>query len=110
MDAKTLEALNASIAKWERNAEAKSPEDAKLGSEYCPLCHLFANGSEKSPCEGCPVKLKTGLGGCEETPYWAADWAHDDWLDGDATAEDFHAAARKEVDFLKSLLPTSEPS
>ena len=41
MDAKTLEALKASIAKWERNAEAKTPAEYKITSDDCPLCKLF---------------------------------------------------------------------
>lgn len=103
MDAKTLEALKASIAKWERNAEAKTPAEFKIGEADCPLCELFIYPDR---CEGCPVFEKTGERFCKGTPYINAHSAAYEWRIGSKAAADrAHAAARDEVAFLKSLLP-----
>ena len=99
MNAETLDALRASIAKWERNAVVEHLADATMGSEDCPLCVLFNPAS----CEGCPVFEETELDCCESTPYDDACKAR--WL-GDI--DGFEAAALAEVNFLRSLLP-AEP-
>lgn len=104
MNAQTLEALKASIAKWERNAEAKRPGAYKTGDEDCPLCNLFIYGD----CEGCPIFQNVGERYCRKTPYLVASRAWFDWNDNPKIAEfryRAHAAARDEVAFLKSLLP-----
>lgn len=101
VDAKTLEALQASIAKWERNAVAETPEAYSTSDDDCALCQAFPDLF----CDGCPVKAATGRAFCWGTPYNAAHQAHHAWDKGTGTAEDAHAAARKEVAFLKSLLP-----
>lgn len=108
MDAKTLEALNASIAKWERNAVAET-SNAYLISKYdCPLCALFYNDF----CEGCPVFERTGETRCDATPYVQAVERRRKWIDTGDKRHVYatHTAARKEAAFLKSLLPASEPS
>lgn len=110
MDAKTLEALKASIRKWEKNAEAEYYKDFVVGASKCPLCVMFntyLRGSFEPQCDGCPVFNATGQHGCQGTPYEAADDAKDDWLDG-GPSEPARAAAREEVAFLKSLLPEGE--
>lgn len=96
MDAKTLEALKASIAKWERNAEVKDIEDAKTSIMSCPLCLLFFD----QKCYWCPVYSRTTETACKETPYYDAANARDR-----SDIEAFRTAARAEVEFLKSLLP-----
>jgi len=103
MNAQTLEALKASIAKWERNAEAKTPAEYRTGESDCPLCALFIYPDR---CEGCPVFEKTGERFCKGTPYIDASSARTWWGFGDGIAADrAHAAARDEVAFLKSLQP-----
>lgn len=106
MDAKTLEALKASIAKWERNAKAETPMDYLTATTDCPLCDLFYRGPIE--CKGCPVSARTRKMFCAGSPYAQACSARRKWWDGDGTAEQAHAAARKEVAFLKSLLPKGE--
>jgi hypothetical protein len=105
MDAKTLEALKASIAKWERNAEAKTADEYMTGWDNCPLCLLFIDDD----CVGCPV-AKAGNKGCFGTPYYKAEDTHELWKHGNKQHRDAaHAAARDEVAFLKSLLPEETP-
>lgn len=111
MDAETLKALKASIAKWERNAKARKPENFKTGIGNCPLCEMFhpyRRGviyRDGLDCAGCPVQKKTGYGGCYGTPYSNAAEAHDDWEHDPTQGKAARAAAREEVAFLKSLLP-----
>jgi hypothetical protein len=109
MDAKTLEALKASIAKWERNAEAKTRFEYRTGDDDCPLCELFIYPGN---CEGCPVFDRTGERFCRGTPYIKASNARMRW-GADPKSPDAperaHAAARDEVAFLKSLLPEATP-
>ena len=108
MDAKTLAALRQSIKKWERNAVAETPKGFTTTSANCPLCKLF---SGRGGCNGCPVEERTGQWGCRGTPYSAADGAHDEWSDcpsSPALRDAAHAAARAEVEFLRSLLPEDE--
>lgn len=102
MDAKTLEALKASIAKWERNAEVTYLYDAQVYGDTCPLCALFSK-EESSDCHGCPVATKTGKPQCKGSPWVDAIDAKFDY-----GLKAFRAAARKEAEFLKSLLPAEE--
>jgi len=96
----TLEALKASIAKWERNAEIDDLERANLGPSSCPLCVLFYRGD----CHGCPVfNFDIDHHRCGFTPYDAAESAY-----SAGHIAGFHLAARAEVAFLKSLLPPEE--
>ena len=105
MNKKTLEALLGAIEKWEKIAEGKGIDE---GTENCPLCKMFATG--EMGCPGCPVSIRTGASGCNYTPY--ADWvihhktAHDKFnTPYAAECEDCKRLARKEVEFLRSLLP-----
>lgn len=109
MTPETLEALKASIAKWERNTKAKHPDDFKIARHDCALCDMFWFGQ----CEGCPVSYNTGATRCYGTPYEAAANARDEWDDAEFDDDSVErrkarAAARKEVAFLKSLLPPEE--
>lgn len=109
MDARTLKALKASIAKWQRNVAAKIPGEAKTQAQDCPLCKLFFDDH----CKGCPVAAGTGMGCCGDSPYEPAmdawyDWRNAVWEERDDEEERRLAwaeAAQAEVDFLKSLLP-----
>lgn len=101
MDAKTAEALEASIAKWERNAEAAKPSGVALGEIQCPLCAIFRAGD----CIGCPVSER-GYSRCTASPYDEASDRYWEWakLPSNIGRRDaFRAAALAEVEFLKSL-------
>ena len=106
MNAKTLAALEASIAKWKRNAQAMAPGDYLTGPRDCPLCVLFHEGD----CEGCPVSARTCEIYCDGTPFNSAEdlcekwWATGDPADGQKARD----AAREEAAFLESLLPASD--
>lgn len=106
MDAKTLEALHASIAKWERNATTEDLGDVVLGLTDCPLCKIFHSFFGGPDCDGCPINA-AGFYRCGGSPYEAAEDAYGEWEDGGSSA-DFHKVAQAEVAFLKSLLPLNE--
>lgn len=123
MDNCAKKALEASITKWEVLTEATDPYTFKLGITDCPLCLEFVDLWSTRPCFGCPcfgcpVYKKTGQPFCRNTPYERAYKAHTNWafavnlnnsLQNDLQAE-FQAAAREEVEFLKSLRePEQEP-
>ncbi len=105
MNAATLEALKGSIRKWEGIAEGEGTDG---GWNDCPLCIMFIDG-EPEPCAGCPVYVKTGVGGCGETP-------HEMWksntklvLGGRQAKTPLQKAqAQAELNFLKSLLPEGD--
>lgn len=106
MDAKTLAALEASIAKWKRNALAMAPNDYLTGSGDCPLCILF----HADACRGCPVMDITGEPYCDGTPYKSAYRIHEKWclFGGPRDGQKARDAAREEVAFLESLLPAND--
>jgi hypothetical protein len=97
MDEKTLSALKGSIAKWESIVAGTATDK---GTTNCPLCHLFHSdyGPVGGYCKGCPVFEATGQRECWGTPYHAYRY--------DRTT----ANAQKELNFLKSLLPTAAQS
>ncbi len=64
MNKQTLEALDGSIKKWDRIVKSTKAKDR--GYSNCPLCHLFADKG----CKGCPVKRKTGVWECYQTPLY----------------------------------------
>lgn len=127
MDEKTLTALQGSIKKWEAIV-AGTGLDA--GTINCPLCQEFADKTgdidddtwREDGCVGCPVAETVGTHSCGRTPY--SDWAAYTWdhrNDG-AGVETNHGArhfdyrvfddkskdiAQKELDFLRSLLPSA---
>lgn len=105
MDAKTLEALKASIAKWERNAVAQTRAEYRVGISECALCLVFHKRHSGKECVGCPIMGKTGLPFCSGTPYGEAEDAYYDWS---RSAERARQLAGEEVAFLKSLLPAEE--
>lgn len=111
MDAKTLEALKGSIAKWEKIVAGNGGDE---GEDNCPLCKVFLVG-QKTICIGCPVFASTGAHGCLGSPYenWVTLNCEYDSDDGDpwfADTPELIAAAQAELDFLKSLLPEGERS
>lgn len=99
-------ALEESIKHWEKNARAESLNDIDLSDSACALCSLF----HKKGCYGCPVSAHTKQPYCRGTPYGEAAIAKSDWLrttrqglEVDEKKKNFHVAAQKEVEFLKSL-------
>ena len=97
-------ALRASIAHWERNVAAETPDEAGIGSRHCRLCAEYTAGG----CIGCPVSIKTGHMLCAGSPYDTTVIALPAWrLQPTSMRVEWKAAAQAELDFLKSLLPES---
>lgn len=97
-----LNALRMSVRKWRFMARWIGVNGKALldgGFETCALCRLFHPSGASDFCSGCPVKRKTGSSLCHETPYLPYDKARRENAAGLALA-----AARDEVEFLKSLL------
>ena len=110
MDARTLEALKASICHWRDNVAAETPYQLRLGADFCALCELF-NPLRPNKCEGCPVSEDTGVSKCQASPYGAAvdaKWLWQGTPDDPAARDRWRAAAQAELDFLISLLPEGE--
>ena len=106
MDEATLEALRGSIAKWEGIVAGTMVDK---GMDNCPLCALFnpliegsRNYSGPETCSGCPVMERTMLRFCAGTPYEPFDNC-----DVEEGTHEYIGAAKRELDFLKSLLPLS---
>lgn len=103
MDAKTLEALRGSIAKWAAIVDGTGADE---GMDNCPLCKEFAyEYGDGDDCFGCPVRERTGKGDCYGSPY--SNWRKT--TPGEfphlADTPEKKAAAQAELDFLISLLP-----
>lgn len=111
-----LTALQASIEHWKRLAESVPNETAGETpcSDDCDLCRQFNEPEPEFWCErhnkciGCPVSERTGSALCVDTPYVRAAIAWSDFTTEDATLSDWQAAARAELEFLQSLLPTEQ--
>ena len=108
----TLKALNASIAHWERLAKNGPSEKEHADSISCALCRRFNPFHAKHPCqkalgERCPVFKRTGEPNCGETPFDTAAELTDfkGLLVPGVTLAEWRAAARRELAFLRSLLP-----
>ena len=104
MNKKTLEALKGSIVKWEKIVDGTGVDE---GDRNCPLCTLFSDFG----CSKCPVSLKVYDTVCGGTPYqnWTShqNYKHNGIYNESKHVEcpDCKRLAKKEVDFLKSLLP-----
>jgi hypothetical protein len=103
MNPQTLTALKASIQHWEELSNITSFDDANIGPSSCALCGLFNTPLKKKneKCIGCPVYERTGLRLCHNSPYGNVYRS----LIGD-DFPNFLIHAKKELTFLKSLLPT----
>ena len=101
MDSNTLQALQESIIKWEKNYA--NPLQAKIGSKDCPLCQMFNAPGEYYECKGCPINDVTN-NGCCNTPY--EEFYYE--FTYSPTESKLKILARKELEFLKSLLPKEE--
>ena len=111
MDEKTHEALEGSIKKWEAIVDGTG---ADQGADNCPLCAMFIEECDPEDdsidnygCHGCPVKEKTGQQECAGSPFyeWRDSIPHDQKFPFFAITEPQKAAAKKELEFLKSLRP-----
>ena len=108
MNRRTLAALKGSIKKWKKIVAGTGGDN---GYDDCPLCALFMiDRSNPGPtCKGCPVAAQAGQGGCRGTPYelWSKLFSVlvRPWH---AKTKVKKAAARKELAFLKSLLPKAK--
>lgn len=99
MTRKTRDELKASIRHWNRLATGTTRPGEDTSGKFCALCKLFYS---LDGCGQCPVKLRTGKSFCLGSPW--AD-ARDAYEDDGLESKEFKSAARKELDFLKSLLP-----
>jgi hypothetical protein len=114
MPRKTLKALKQSIAHWQRMIDDPDGEDQPNGSQ-CALCRIFLPQTERwdedpNNCVGCPVMARTRLSLCRGTPYGAARKAYlsHNYVRDEKSRNYFISRARKELTFLKSLLPPTE--
>jgi hypothetical protein len=102
MNKQTAEALEKSIKKWE---DILNNEDVDLGTKNCALCELFHHYN----CNHCPVKNKSGMTFCNDTPYEKWEIHHEE-MHGDPSFTKrqpncpiCEKLAKDEIDFLKSL-------
>ena len=83
-------------------------EDAKVGPVYCALCERFyslnCSHTTKNGEEFCPVHKATGREDCHGSPYYEAQNAC--YLSKNLKA--FLKSAKKEREFLESLLPAKK--
>ena len=85
----------ASAKPYRREPERQDARRAVTGEYrlYSDVEGVEYEFNENRICVGCPVFAKTGKVRCEGSPY-------DIWMDGESVAD-----AKKELKFLKSLLP-----
>ena len=96
MESEFRAALESSIRIWERRASGH------IDNSPCPLCQLSVfSESDDDLCKGCPVHLHTG-NSCAGTPFyeWSAAQENFDKENSEAAV----LAAKKELEFLKSLM------
>lgn len=104
MNADALAALRGSIPKWEAIVAGTGVDE---GHKNCRLCAVFRDDD----CRGCPVQERTGRPNCRSTPYEAfTDVAtyHSATNGLRAETPEAKAAAQRELDFLRSLLPPED--
>lgn len=108
MDAKTREALEGSIAKWQAILAGTGTDRM---STNCPLCQLFYDEFDEEynsdyrtlNCSGCPVRGHTKQTDCAGTPYEA--WVKAGGRGKTADTPELKDLAQAELDFLVSLRP-----
>jgi hypothetical protein len=118
MEPKTLAALNRSIEHWQRMSEGKFLRNyvdergmtatmEAPGASDCALCSLFLNQRtlDIDHCVGCPVSEYTKAHFCMNTPYGEANSTFN--IIREQQSPEFFEAAKKELAFLRSLLPKS---
>lgn len=95
---KTDKALNKSVAHWKRLSTGNAMAREGIYGKDCALCKLFYTNFG---CDGCPVKRATDWDFCCHSPYGAAHLAYYEY---GVKSKQFKAAAKKEWQFLKSLI------
>lgn len=104
-NSKAHHALRLSIGKWlelERN-----PRVEDFDSDSCALCKAFWNYTDR--CKHCPLTA-AGFGNCAATPFMSYDAAaYAAFFDGGKERANLSKIARREVEFLKTFLPDSDP-
>ena len=105
MDKIAYKALKKSIKHYTRIILG---EERSTGASDCALCSRFLN--RWTSCSHCPVRLKTGVAGCVDTPW--VDLRDHMWNDHEIEGPDVDPGckvcrdhARKEREFLENLLP-----
>jgi hypothetical protein len=102
-----LQALKGSIKHWEELAAGYGGVFNTPSSPYCPLCKHFI----RDVCRGCPVREKTQAPLCQNSPFSSIQSMWDKDLITPKNdykylkSKVFKAAAKKELEFLESLLP-----
>ena len=118
MNYDTSEALDDSIAHWERNVFGLF-EEVGIHADECALCDMFIVGGREDDeigwdyvaCLECPVRAVTGKSHCKGSPWEDVQDAYQEaqraqWgFGGSAYLADlaFREAARKMLVFLMSL-------
>jgi hypothetical protein len=102
MNKRTLTALNKSIEHWERMRSGNTRPGEEPSIDHCALCGLFFWDND---CKGCPVAEKTKETCCDGSPY---EQSANAWYGRGSHSTEFKAAAKKEITFLKSLLPKTK--
>jgi len=117
MEQKAQIALEASIAHWEANCIAMTPDEVRIRTADCALFIKFA----VDRCHGCPVSEVSHTIDCDGTPFREVYIALHTWImryheqQTSSTKQnselerwankEFNYAARKQLAFLKSLRP-----
>lgn len=114
MQGKKVWLLDESIAHWEENVRAETPNQASVGGDSCALCREYF---DKNPvCGRCPVRAASGWAKCRHTPWADASYALIRWRDVYFTSlpssDEYKYAkaywiecATKELNFLKAIRP-----
>ncbi len=122
---KSLDPLEHSIEHWQRMhdhpAICDSYDETPQGRS-CPLCRAY-QGSQPRSCMRCPIMLRTGKDGCQDTPWgdawdaWTVLWEDFDGGDRDEylrlrphQLDKWERASQVMIDFLKSLRLPTEPA
>ncbi len=111
MKRRTLKALRGSIEKWE---EILTGYGIDHGRDNCPLCKIFSSPYRECNAregERCPVKIHSKRIACRRTPYqrWSKHHMDVHFLEANKIpggCPKCKQLAQKEIDFLKSLLPS----
>lgn len=77
------------------------PMSADVSPKACPACKMYLLA--RLSCKGCPIAEKTGLRGCEGTPYDDFIRTRDKARAGHATRAAVVAATLTEIDWLRAL-------
>lgn len=103
MTNEAIDAIKGSIVKWEKILDGSGIDK---GRGNCPLCTSFYDRG----CIGCPIRDKTGMGNCRNTPIqvWRGlTKAH--FIEGETRyfPESLIAMdiCKTVIQFLKNLLP-----